>query len=127
MGQYSAIIWGAGFFIFSSLIPVQAFANHQGVASWYSERDPGVGRKTASGERFDDSKRTCASWKFKFGTYVKVTNRKTGRSVICRVNDRGPSRRLRRIIDLSKASFHAIAPLKEGLVPVKVSIWKIQN
>jgi rare lipoprotein A len=127
VGRFAAIVFGSGIFAFCCLISTPALANQRGLASWYSERDPGVGRKTASGERFDDSQRTCASWKYKFGTFVKVTNRKTGQSVICRVNDRGPSRHLKRIIDLSKASFHAIAPLKEGLVPVRVSIWKISN
>src|SRR5688572_20885134 len=74
--------------------------HRQGVASWYSEQDPGINAQTASGEVFDDELPTCATWDFPFGTYLKVTNRFSGRSVICRVNDRGPARRLGRAIDL---------------------------
>ena len=51
---------------------------------------------------------------------LKITNPKNGKSVICRVNDRGPARRLRRLIDMSRASFQTIAPLKKGLIPVVV-------
>lgn len=95
-----------------------------GVASWYSESDPGINLQTASGEVFDDSKRTCASWYFPFGTLLRVTSLVSGQSVVCRVNDRGPAKRLGRLIDLTKASFRQIAPLRLGLVPVKVEVAK---
>ena len=91
-----------------------------GIASWYSESDPGINLRTANGEIFDDSQSTCASWHFPFNTYVKVTSLKTGRAIVCRINDRGPSKRLRRLIDLTQAAFKEIAPLKLGLIQVKV-------
>ena len=91
-----------------------------GIASWYSENSPGVRRTTANGERFDDSKLTCASWHHKMGTYLKVVNLDNGRSVVCRVNDRGPAKRLKRLVDLSKASFERIERLNEGLARVAV-------
>ena len=62
---------------------------YRGTASWYSETDPGINLRTANNEIFDDSKLTCASWYFPFGTYLKVENEANGESVICRVNDRG--------------------------------------
>lgn len=94
----------------------------KGMGSWYSRNSPGVKRRTASGERFDDSKHTCALWHYPLGTQVRVTNLKTGKSVVCRVNDRGPSRRLkRRIIDMSRASFLKIGKLHEGLITVSVT------
>jgi rare lipoprotein A len=92
-----------------------------GIASWYSESDPFINRHTASGEVFEDSELTCASWDYAFGTHLKVTNLTSGKSVVCRVNDRGPSRRLNRLIDLSKTTFRAIAPLRRGLVRVSIA------
>jgi rare lipoprotein A len=93
----------------------------RGVASWYSPSDPGVGRFTANGERFRGTEKTCATWHYNFGTYLKVTNEANGKSVVCRVNDRGPSRRFKkRVIDLSRPAFKAIAPPKHGLVRVKI-------
>ena len=98
------------------------FSNAQavGIASWYSESDPGINLHTASGEMFDDTQRTCASWNFPFGTLLRVTSLKNGKSVICRVNDRGPARRLGRLIDLTSSAFREVAPLKAGLIQVKV-------
>lgn len=91
-----------------------------GTASWYSETDPGINIHTANGEVFDDSKLTCASWEYSFGTKLEVTNLNNGKSVVCRVNDRGPHKRLKRIIDLTQAAFQEIAPLKRGLIKVSV-------
>lgn len=92
-----------------------------GLASWYSRADRGMNRYTASGEVFDDSKLTCATWKESFGTRLQVTNLKNGKSVICRVNDRGPHKRLRRQIDLSKTAFKKIADAKHGVIKVRIT------
>lgn len=88
-----------------------------GVASWYG-RDH-KGRRTASGEPFIPSGFTCASWHYPFQTLLRVSS-SNGKSVIVRVNDRGPARRLHRIIDLSEASFAALADTKLGLIPVTI-------
>lgn len=93
-----------------------------GMASWYSKSDPGINLRTANGEIFDDSKLTCASWNFPFGTYLRVTHLTNGKAVLCRINDRGPAKRLNRLIDLTKESFREIAPLATGLIPVKVEV-----
>ena len=92
-----------------------------GIASWYSERDPHINRHTANGEVFDDSRLTCASWDYPFGTVLRVENLGNRKSVVCRVNDRGPSRRLDRLVDLTQSSFRRIADLKLGLIRVKVT------
>ncbi len=76
-----------------------------GVASWYGARF--AGRKTASGERFDPSEYTAAHRTLPFGTRVRVVNKKTGQSVVVRINDRGPYAH-GRVIDLSRASAQAI-------------------
>ena len=91
-----------------------------GIASWYSRFDRGIKKRTASGAIFDHSRRTCASWDFPFGTRVRVTNLQNGRSVNCVVNDRGPSRKLKRLVDLTQSAFREIADSKHGLIRVSV-------
>jgi rare lipoprotein A len=92
-----------------------------GIASWYSQSDPFINLRTANGEIFDDTKMTCASWHYPFGTRLKITNPANGKSVICIVNDRGPAKRLNRLIDLSKGAFRKIADTKNGLIRVRVT------
>ncbi len=91
-----------------------------GEASWYSETDPYINLHTANGEIFDDTKMTCASWDYSFGTELEVTNLKNGKSVVCVVNDRGPAKRLNRVIDLTKAAFREISETRRGLIQVFV-------
>lgn len=102
---------------FQAAAPGTAF---YGIASWYSRSDRGIKKRTASGAIFDDSKRTCASWGFPLGTRLRVTNLRNGRSVICVVNDRGPAKRLKRLVDLTQTAFREIADPKLGLVRVRV-------
>ncbi|MFA6599970.1 MAG: septal ring lytic transglycosylase RlpA family protein [Candidatus Omnitrophota bacterium] len=92
-----------------------------GVASWYSQSDPFINLRTANGEIFDDKQMTCASWHFPFGTRLKVTNLKNGKSVIVIVNDRGPAKRLNRLIDLTRAAFRKISDTRQGLIRVRVT------
>lgn len=74
-------------------------------ASWYG---PGFhGKRTASGERFNTNAMTAAHRSLPFGTRVRVTNSRTGRSVVVRINDRGPFHG-GRAIDLSHAAARAI-------------------
>lgn len=89
-----------------------------GIASWYG---PGFhGRLTASGERFNQYAMTAAHKTLPFGTIVRVTNLNNGRSIVVKINDRGPFKP-RRIIDLSKA---ANQKLNCGLCKVKVAVIK---
>lgn len=78
------------------------------------------GRKTASGERFNQNAMTCASNTHKFGTHLKVTNTANGKSVICRVNDRGGFSKYGVTLDLSKGAFAKIAPLSQGRARVTI-------
>ena len=80
-------------------------AVQSGRASWYG---PGFhGRRTASGETFNANALTAAHRTLPFGTRVRVMNKSTGRSVVVRINDRGPYAH-GRVIDLSRASAQAI-------------------
>lgn len=88
-----------------------------GKASWYG---PGFhGRRTANGEVFNKNALTAAHRTLPFGTRVRVTHRATGRSVIVRINDRGPFIH-GRVIDLSKASAQAIGIA--GVADVALSV-----
>ena len=113
--------WMLGFWILMLVSKLsQGVADERGIASWYSRNEPGVGRRTASGEFFNDALATCASWRFPLGTYIKITNPKNGKSVVCRVNDRGPRLNLNRRVDLTKSSFKKIADPDLGLVQVVI-------
>jgi len=93
----------------------------KGDASWYG---PGFnGKKTANGETFDMYKLTAAHKKLSFGTKVKVTNLQNNKSVIVRINDRGPFVK-GRVIDLSKKAAQKIDMIKAGHVPVSLIILK---
>ena len=90
-----------------------------GVASWYG---PGFhGRTTANGERYNMNELTAAHKSLKFGTKVRVTNGNNGKSVVVRINDRGPYVGSR-IIDLSKGAAEAIDMIGPGTAKVTVEI-----
>jgi rare lipoprotein A len=90
----------------------------EGIASWYGR--PFHGRRTASGERFNQDALTAAHASFPFGSRVRVTNLDNGRSVVVRVNDR-PGRR-DRIIDLSRAAGRALGLVGPGTAPVRLEL-----
>ena len=89
-------------------------------ASYYADKFNG--RKTASGEIFDNSKMTCAHRTLAFGTKLKVANPANNKEVIVIVNDRGPEKTSREI-DLSKAAFIKIAEnINQGILKVDIAI-----
>ena len=92
--------------------------NENAKASWYSVRT-NRGTQTASGEAFSDSKITVAHKTLPLGTVVQVTNLENGKSVLARVNDRGPYVP-NRAVDLSPAAFAQIADLNRGVIRVNV-------
>ena len=90
-----------------------------GQASYYADRRQN--QLTANGERYSHDRLTAAHKTLPFGTRVKVTNLNNGKSVVVRINDRGPFVR-GRVIDLSKSAFTRIGSLREGLLPVRLEI-----
>jgi len=96
----------------------------QGKASFYADKYHG--RTTANGERFSQQAATAAHLRLPFGTKVKVTNIANNKSVVVRINDRGPYI-WGRIIDLSKAMFKKIADPKVGVIDVKVTVIDKSN
>src|SRR5215468_10353413 len=91
-----------------------------GMASMYgSKRDGYAGKRSASGERVSSGALTAAHRTLPFGTMVRVTNRRNNKSVVVRINDRGPFVR-GRVIDLTPAGAHAIG--MSGLAPVSLAV-----
>jgi rare lipoprotein A len=93
----------------------------EGMASWYSpQASP---KPTAAGETHDAGALTAAHPSLPFGTQVLVTDLATGRSVVVRINDRGPHAR-GRIIDLSTAAAKALDMRQDGVTRVRVELYR---
>lgn len=93
------------------------YYDRTGTASWYG--DLFHGRYTANGEIYDMDALTAAHPTLPLPVYAKVTNLRNGRSLVVRVNDRGPYRH-NRVIDLSRKSANILGFLKDGTAPVRV-------
>ena len=92
-----------------------------GKASFYGGR--WIGRLTANGEHYHSGDCTAAHKKLPFNTMVRVTNLKNGKSVIVRINNRGPYAK-GRILDLSIVAARKLDMIQDGIVPVKAEILK---
>jgi rare lipoprotein A len=99
---------------------IAAKPDQTGRAAWYGARYHG--RKTASGERFDQDAFTAAHRTLPFGTVVQVKNLNNDRTVEVRINDRGPFGRKTRIIDVSRAAARVLDMERSGVVPVELRI-----
>ncbi|QEE46146.1 septal ring lytic transglycosylase RlpA family protein [Rhizobium sp. WL3] len=113
--MYNLTITRRSIFTAATVAALCAFAPYSanaksscGGASWYA-----LHSKTASGERMNPAKMTAAHKTLPFGTKVKVTNSRSGKSVVVRINDRGPFIR-GRVLDLSKAAAQNIGMIRSG-------------
>lgn len=91
----------------------------RGSASYYAAKFNG--RRTASGERFDNNEMTAAHRTLPFGSLVRVTNPANGRSVVVRINDRGPFTR-GRLIDVSRAAAEELGMVARGHADVELAL-----
>ncbi len=98
----------------NGVLPTEA-ASSCGKASWYA-----LTSKTASGERMNPNAMTAAHRSLPFGTKLKVTNKRNGRSVVVRINDRGPFIK-GRIVDVSKAAAHKLGFVRSGHTAVCIT------
>jgi len=90
-----------------------------GIASYYASKFNG--RRTASGEAFDNAEMTAAHRTLPFGSLVRVTNPATGQSVVVRINDRGPFSR-GRMIDVSRAAAEQLGMIARGHATVELEL-----
>jgi rare lipoprotein A len=115
----------AGVLAILAFTPLNSVANSdrshnlQGTASYYGGKFHG--RKTASGERFNQNGLTAAHKTLPLGTKVRVTNLRNGESVNVKINDRGPFHK-GRVLDLSKGAAREIGMLGAGTAKVKVEV-----
>ncbi|CAN5276659.1 septal ring lytic transglycosylase RlpA family protein [soil metagenome] len=99
----------------ASLNSTEAAASQCGKASWYS-----MGTKTASGERMNSGALAGAHRTLPFGTKVRVENLKNGKTVVVRINDRGPFVR-GRVIDVTRAAAVELGMISSGVASVRVT------
>jgi rare lipoprotein A len=92
----------------------------EGYATWYGGELQGSA--TASGERFNKNAFTAAHRTLPLQTRVRVTNKRNGKSVVVRINDRGPFGNKSRIIDLSEAAARVIGIIDAGVAPVRLEV-----
>jgi rare lipoprotein A len=97
---------------------IDAIGGQIGMASYYKH-----GRRTASGETFNPQGLTAAHRTLPFGTKVRVVNVKSGKSVVVRINDRGPFVR-GRIIDLAFGAARAVGLHRAGVAKVRIDVLK---
>ena len=90
-----------------------------GLASYYN--DEFHGDPTASGELYDRNELTAAHRGYPFGTLVRVTNLDNGKSVVVRINDRGPHQK-ERIIDVSGRAARELDLVRMGVAKVKIEV-----
>ncbi len=124
---FTALLYGCGGQNFTSappspIVSAPTAPAHEGghvtLASWYG---PGfVGHTTSNGERFNDHAMTAASKSLPLGSHVRVTNLSNGKSVVVRINDRGPYVRGRGI-DLSRGAAERIGLKNKGVGAVKLT------
>jgi len=123
---YTAVKVSVAALCLISLFPssTEAFArpkiNVTGFASYYSRRFHGK-CCTASGEKVNVYALTAAHRTLPFGSRVRVTNLRNSKSVIVRINDRGPYG-AKRIIDLSYAAFQKIGKIKKGMIKIRLEV-----
>ncbi len=103
----------------ASLYNGATWLSGSGKASWYG--DQFHGKKTASGEVYNMNELTAAHKTLPFGTKVKITNQRNGKSVVVEVNDRGPFVKSRQF-DLSKAAFNTIGNTDKGVMPIDYEV-----
>lgn len=119
--------WAIGGGVFLLIVLLAACAGsrsssvhtEQGIASWYGPWH--AGRLTANQEIFDPAQLTAAHKELPFNTIVEVKRIDDGRTVVVRINDRGPFVR-GRIIDLSQRAAEELGMIREGIVPVEVRV-----
>jgi rare lipoprotein A len=98
--------------------------SQKGMASYY--HDSLHGRKTASGQRYNKNRLSAAHRTLPLGTKLRVTDTRTGRSIVVKVNDRGPFAR-GRIIDLSREAAQELGMVKNGVAKVELKVVSLPS
>lgn len=128
--QLKKLFLGMNFLIVVQLVTVLACAGTYkpgstltGIAAYYSDKLHG--NRTANGEIYDKTKLTAAHKTLPFGTKLKVTNQQNMRTVVVRINDRGPFGDRKRIIDLSREAASRLDMIRQGIIEVQIEILEL--
>jgi rare lipoprotein A len=137
MSIFKNTFWLRNFLVLAFIVPVLGvFAQKKnyrkvpvvdtavGHASFYADKF--IGKKTASGEIFSQDKLTCAHNTYPFGSKVRVTNLKNGKTVILKVNDRLHHRNPR-LVDLTRAAASKLDFRKSGIIKVKIELIRSEK
>jgi rare lipoprotein A len=137
MSIFKNTFWLRNFLVLALIVPVLGvFAQKKnyrkvpvvdtavGHASFYADKF--IGKKTASGEIFSQDKLTCAHNTYPFGSKVRVTNLKNGKTVILKVNDRLHHRNPR-LVDLTRAAASKLDFRKSGIIKVKIELIRSEK
>ncbi len=99
-----------------------------GKASWYGyEWTTGKRGTMANGKRFNPRVFSAATYDYPLGSTIEVTNEKNGKKISVKVTDRGPARRLNRLIDLSEAAATALGYHEDGVTTVSVRVLAVKG
>lgn len=130
IGKSRVVLSLAGVFMLLLALPALATVKaapgkvQYGIASYY--HDSLHGNKTASGQVYDKNRVSAAHKTLPLGSKVKVTDLETGRSIVVRINDRGPFIK-GRVIDLSRRAANELDLIKRGIARVEVKVLSMPN
>jgi rare lipoprotein A len=113
------VLWTGGAATMMAVEPTPHAYKQAGVASWYGAEC----KKTSTGKAYDPNSLTCAHRTLPIGTVIEIRNLDNGRTVVVRVNNRGPFCK-RRILDVSKAAARQLDMIKSGTARVELAVVK---
>ena len=120
MLKFSLTLTVAWLLVFASSVQSASVGDTEtGIAAYYS--NVFHGRRTANGERYDKNAYTAAHKRLPFGTRVRITNLENGKSVVLKINDRGPSTE-NRIVDVSRRASRDLGFIRQGLTEVRLEV-----
>ena len=120
MLKFSLTLTVAWLLVFASSVQSASVGDTEtGIAAYYS--NVFHGRRTANGERYDKNAYTAAHKRLPFGTRVRITNLENGKSVVLKINDRGPSAE-NRIVDVSRRASRDLGFIRQGLTEVRLEV-----
>ena len=106
--------------IFTSAVQSASVGDTEtGIAAYYS--NVFQGRRTASGERYDKNAYTAAHKRLPYGTRIRITNLENDKSVVVKINDRGP-RSKKRMLDVSRRAAQDLGFIQKGLTKVRLEV-----
>lgn len=123
MLKFSLTLAATWLLVFTSVVQSASVGDTEtGIAAYYS--NVFHGRRTASGERYDKNAYTAAHKRLPFGTRIRIMNLENDKSVVVKINDRGPSSK-KRILDVSRRAARDLDFVRKGLTKVRLEVIEV--